>query len=223
VILNERQRHQYFLQNQLYSKGANIIVITESQILQAVIRILSPMFKRQTPLKPVQKVKEMLWPSMGWRRAAQYIYRRIVRLQDSTHNIASGLAIGAFVSFSPLLGTHFIQAAAVAYVLRVNVLSSLIGTFIGNPWTFPLIWWSGISFGTYLFGLLGVPAADTLPQTIDASVLWDILTHDPKRLFMPWMVGGYLVGLALTVPFYFAYYYMVQSAKNFKSGKQEAV
>ena len=44
------------------------------------------------------------------------------------------------VSFSPFIGFHFLLAILFAYLLRGNLIAALIGTFVGNPFTFPFIW-----------------------------------------------------------------------------------
>lgn len=171
------------------------------------------MFKRRVPLTPLQNVREMFWPSMGWVRACKYVRHRVIRLSDSSHKIAAGLAIGVAISFTPILGTHFIQAGLIAYLIRANFLAALIGTFAGNPWTFPFMWWAAIGLGSKLFGLMGLPASTALPDNITFGVFWDIIEHEPLRIFMPWMLGGYLLAL-LSWPFtYYLFYNMVRGAK----------
>lgn len=53
------------------------------------------------------------------------------------HEISLGVAVGIFVAFIPLFGSHTITAIALASLLRVNTLIVLIGTQISNPFTFP--------------------------------------------------------------------------------------
>lgn len=52
--------------------------------------------------------------------------------------ISLGIAVGVFVAFIPLFGTHTITAIALASLLRVNTLIVLLGAQISNPLTFPL-------------------------------------------------------------------------------------
>lgn len=164
------------------------------------------MFKRRKPLTILQNLKELFWPTMGWVRAGTYIKHRVIRLSDSNHKIALGLSFGTAISFTPIVGTHFIQAGILSYIFRGNLIASLIGTFAGNPWTFPFMWWAAISFGSYLFGLLGLPAQDTMPEEVTLSIMWEIIKHEPLRIFLPWAAGGYLLGILsmiVTYPFYF--------------------
>ncbi len=171
------------------------------------------MFKRRKPLTPLQNVKEACWPTMGWRRSFIYIKLRVIRLPDTSKKIAAGLAIGISVSFSPFIGTHLIQAVFFAYLFRASVVSALIGTIIGNPWSFPFIWWAAISFGAFLFELIGLSASTNLPDNMDFSILWEIIKTEPLRILLPWTLGGYLIAL-LSWPFsYFIFYHLVCGAK----------
>ena len=150
---------------------------------------------------------------MGWGRACRYARHRIVRLADSSRNIALGLAIGAGVSFTPLLGAHFIQAGLLAVLLRANVLAALIGTFVGNPWTFPFMWWAGISFGALIFQLFGLPAPAVPVDEITIPIIWDLIKNDPFRIFVPWFVGGYLLAVFSVPLSYLLFYNLVNGAK----------
>lgn len=171
------------------------------------------MFKRRKPRTLLQNTKELLWPTMGWIRTALYIKHKIARLSDTSQKIALGLAIGAGISFSPFIGTHFIQAGLLSYMLRANFFASLIGTFVGNPWTFPFMWWAAIAFGSFLFQIVGLPASATLPDDITFSIVIDLIKNDPFRIFAPWFVGGYLIAF-LSIPLtYILFFNLVNGAK----------
>lgn len=163
------------------------------------------MFKRRVSLTLFQKMREFVWPSMGWGRAFTYIKHRVLRLSDTPRNIALGLAIGAGVSFSPIMATHFAQAALLSLILRANIPASLIGTIVGNPWTFPFIWWASLSLGSAIFTAIGMPVEASPPDDLTFVMMWDMLLHDPMRLFMPLLLGGYIlcvIAIILTYPLY---------------------
>lgn len=175
------------------------------------------MFKRRKPLTLIKLTKEVFWPSIGWKRAISYTKHRLLRIADTTHNLSLGLAIGLGVSFSPLLGTHFIQAAILAFIFRANTFASLIGTFFGNPWTFPFIWWSGFSLGRFLFGFFGLEGAQGLPDELSFSIMWDIACTKPMELFLPWMLGGYIMVFVMITPAYLVYFPLIRGAKKAKA------
>ena len=155
----------------------------------------------------------MLWPTMGWRRAWVYTKHRLVRLKDSNHAIASGLAIGAAVSFIPIPGTHILQAAGFTWLLRGNILASFIGTLVGNPWTIPLMWWSSYKVGERAFEVMGLDV-----RSMPTQFTWDHLvtevTADPMGLILPWIFGGYVMMLLSCPVFYVIFYWLMVQARS---------
>ncbi|MBR3677021.1 MAG: DUF2062 domain-containing protein [Alphaproteobacteria bacterium] len=77
---------------------------------------------------------------------------QLKRLKGTPYSIAAGFACGVAISFTPFIGFHLILAAVTAWIIRGNVVSSAIGTLIGNPWTFPFIWIAVLSTGNFLLG-----------------------------------------------------------------------
>ena len=73
------------------------------------------MFQRKSPLTFLQSMRETVWPSMGWIRTAKYMVHRVLRLSDSPYRIAGGMAAGASISFTPIIGTHIVQAFILSF------------------------------------------------------------------------------------------------------------
>lgn len=170
-------------------------------------------FKRAKKRNALESLKEMIWPTMGWIRTLKYMRLRVIRLPDSSHKVALGLAFGSAISFSPLVGTHFIQAAFLAWLFRSNVLAAFIGTAIGNPFTFAFLWWSGFALGTSIFRFFGWHDAPTLPEDIDFYVVVDLIKSHPMDIVLPWMVGGYLL-FFITLPlFYYVYFGIIKAGR----------
>lgn len=88
----------------------------------------------------LSKVLSFFWPRIGWSRAWKYIMLRIQRLPGTPSSIAKGFACGVAVSFTPFIGAHLVLSGVVAWLMGGNVLAAVIGTVVGNPWTFPIIW-----------------------------------------------------------------------------------
>lgn len=55
----------------------------------------------------------------------------------SPAEIAFAVALGNFIGFIPVIGTHTLIAFGLAYILRLNPLIVLLGTQISNPISFP--------------------------------------------------------------------------------------
>ena len=98
-----------------------------------------------------QRFRVHLWPRRSFGRSGQYFWKRILRLRATPHAIAAGVAAGVFAAFLPFLGLHILIAAALAWLLRGNMLAAALGTAaVGNPLTFPLIWAATYAGGRFL-------------------------------------------------------------------------
>lgn len=170
------------------------------------------MFGRRDKRTLTQNIRELLWPSMGWKRTFRYVQHRLVRIKDTTGSIARGMAFGAAVSFAPVPGTHIITAGVLSWMTRGNVLASVIGTLVGNPWTFPLMWWGAYKVGDFVFFALGLPIRE-MPE----EFTWNNLVHeiktDPLELFVPWVCGGFILGALAWPVFYIIFYRLVRQAR----------
>nr|WP_245453534.1 DUF2062 domain-containing protein [Aquibium carbonis] len=142
----------------------------------------------------------MLWPRRSFWRSAQYFTKRVLRLTATPHAIAAGVAAGVFASFLPFIGFHFLLAAAVAWLLAGNLIASALGTAIGNPITFPLIWASSYKLGCAILG----SSATHGNAPIQLGKLWERLEFNQlwEPLLKPMTVGGIPIGLAFAITFY---------------------
>jgi len=104
------------------------------------------MFARRERRTLSKRVRAHVWPETGFRRAGKYLIARLFRLKSSPHGIAAGFAAGVAVSFTPLIGLHFVLAFALAFIVRGSLFAAALGTAIGNPLTFPFIF--ALSFWT---------------------------------------------------------------------------
>lgn len=87
----------------------------------------------------LRRLGDFLWPAMGPKRYIVYLARRAQRLRATPHAVAAGIASGAAVSIFPFIGFHFLLGFVLAFFTRGNMLAAAIGTAVGNPLTFPLI------------------------------------------------------------------------------------
>ena len=110
------------------------------------------LFKRRRRLSFLERVRTALWPTRSFDRSFRYTMLRLWRIPGSSHSIAIGCAAGVFAIFTPFLGFQMMLAALLAWALRGNVLASAVGTFAGNPLTYPVIWISTFTLGNFFLG-----------------------------------------------------------------------
>jgi len=150
------------------------------------------LFRRRVELHPLRKLRETFWPSAGWKRAIQYGWRRVWRLSGTPHAIAMGVAAGVFASCTPFIGFHILIAMLIAWVLRGNLIASAIGTFVGNPLTFPAIWFVVYEVGRYVVGA-PVAANPDIAETLRSDRAFDMILP----LLVPLTVGAIPVGVVV--------------------------
>ena len=105
------------------------------------------LFKRKKRLSVLMRLRYTLWPARSFGRSFRYRLLRLLRIQASPHSIALGCALGVFAVFSPFLGFQMMLGALLALALRGSVLASAVGSFAGNPLTYPVIWISTFTVG----------------------------------------------------------------------------
>jgi uncharacterized protein (DUF2062 family) len=170
------------------------------------------MFLRRNKLTVTSKIRDFFWPKSGWRRSYAYIFYRLARIAGTPYTLAAGFACGAAISFTPFIGLHFILGGILAWVIRANILSSAIGTAIGNPWTFPFIWVGiyevGKFFDPFYKGMKDVEPVlfDILSEMMDAMLHFDftIAADSGWPVFRTMLIGCVPAMIFVWLMFYFA-------------------
>ena len=137
--------------------------------------------------KFLRKLRAFFWPKKSFSRGWIYLLLRILRLRLSAYALAAGLGVGVGVSFTPLIGLHVLLAIALAYFIRGNIVIAIIGTAVGNPWTFPFIWAIIYWIGSHLLGL------DTTDAVVPA-LSYEVLLAEPGRILLSMLLGGAVLG-----------------------------
>jgi len=192
-------------------------------------------FKRRDPRPLLRTIAEFFWPRGGWRRAATYVLHRMRRLPDSPERICIGIAAGVYVSFLPIYGLHFLSAALVAWIFRGNILAALLGTFYGNPLTFPLMAAGGLELGGWLLDtevrvsvtrVMGAIAraggelTDNLFSVFNGEQAhWTRLLRFWDEVYLPYMLGGLILGLPFAVLAYFVHLPLVRAYQRRRQKK----
>jgi uncharacterized protein (DUF2062 family) len=129
--------------------------------------------------------------------------RRLRGIEATPHAIAAGFATGAAVSLSPLIGLHLVLGVALALLIRGNVLASAIGTLVGNPWTFPVIWLATYHIGAlllpeYAAGPIGTDTLARIAEDLTTSIVnldLSLLATTLWPLWLSMLVGSIPLGV----------------------------
>lgn len=198
-------------------------------------------FKRRDRRPIWQAVADFFWPRSGWGRAFTYVKHRVRRLPDPPHRIARGIFAGIFVTFTPFFGLHFFLAATVAWIMRGNIIASLLSTFVGNPLTFVPIMAISLQTGYFLTGQ-GTTLGDEVHRSLGGKFvdagrdlkhnIWAIFTDERAdwshlrlfydEVFFPYMVGGIIPGLIAGMIGYYISLPVIQAYQNRRKGVLKA-
>jgi len=136
-------------------------------------------------------------------------------LPASNYAISSGFACGSMVSFTPLLGLHFILALIFAYLIRGNLIAALIGTVVGNPLTFPFIWGLIYKVGTFVTTIKHV--------THSNEINFEMIVNQTYEIFFPMFVGGIIIAPLVWITTYFVIYSFISSYKKRKKRSKRSL
>ena len=200
------------------------------------------MFQRRNPRSYSRMAREAIWPRGGWSRALSYMNHRLRRLPDPPEVVARGVAAGVFAAFTPFYGLHFLVAYAIARLVKGNAIAALLGTFFGNPLTYVPIAWSALTTGHWILGT-GHRFAEHDPHGVfsafarAADDLWRnavaLFTHGHTtwhglagfwwEVFLPYLVGGILPGLACAVAAYYLTLPAIAAYAKAKAARQARI
>ena len=141
-------------------------------------------------------------------RFISYYKLKLARLPASPHAIAAGFACGSMVSFTPLLGLHFILAVVFAYLIRGNLIAALLGTIVGNPITFPFIW--GVIYK------VGAFVTATKHNQFNYEINFDMIITQTYEIFLPMLLGGIILAIPVWLITYLLTHSFVSSYKKSK-------
>lgn len=178
------------------------------------------LFRRREAESFLGRMRVHLWPRRSWSRSSRYVVYRLRRLTDSPHAVAVGFAAGVFSAITPFLGTHMIMAALIAWAIGGSIVAALLGTFVGNPLTYPVFWYSTYEVGNLMLGgTVAKQRIDLSDGIFQSSLeqLWPILK--------PMSLGSIPVGLALAALSYVLVKPMVEAyqhrrRRELKSGRE---
>ena len=140
------------------------------------------------------------------------IYEKLFKINDTPQKIALGMGVGVFSGILP--GTGPIAALFLAFILRVNRASALIGCMLTNTW---------LSFVTFILAIqagsaiLGIHWQDVRQgwNCFLSEFSWPLLFKWPVlEILLPVILGYLLIGLCLGFLAYLVTLIIINKAKH---------
>ncbi|MCX5710252.1 MAG: DUF2062 domain-containing protein [Candidatus Omnitrophica bacterium] len=128
---------------------------------------------------------------------------KILRMNNTPHEIALGIAIGVFIGILPVYGFHTILfLIAIATIRRVNKIAVLAGTNISLPPTVPIITWTAYDIGRIVFWGKYDPLTWSDFKNISFASI--------RSRYLPLFVGSLILGALCAVFFYYLVYFVTK-------------
>jgi len=120
---------------------------------------------------------------------------RLLRLNNSPHEISVGVAIGVFIGILPVYGLHTILVVIAAILVRpANKIAIFLGTSISLPPTVPPITWAGYEIGRLILKGRFEP--------LSWSVFKNITFQKICSFYQPLFLGSVVLGIICAAIFY---------------------
>ena len=143
-------------------------------------------------------------------RILKFLKHKIFRLRDLPESISGGLAWGAAVSLTPLIGLHLFTCFLGTFIMRGNLVAATVGTIIGNPWTFPVFFFIEYKIGSIFYN---VPVAD-----FELTISYFFLNFD--KLFIPTLIGSIPLSIATWfITYNVSKYFLLKNSKKWLKKK----
>ena len=135
----------------------------------------------------------------GPRERISQMLVRMRQLEGNPHTIALGMAVGIFISITPIIPLQTVVAIALAFLVRGSKSAAVLGTWLSNPLTIPVVYYADYKLGCSLLGYratLDSIAFDSFSQLMELGleVTW-------AMIYGSLVLGGLLGVIAYFVTF----------------------
>ncbi len=132
---------------------------------------------------------------------------KLIRQQNSPHEIALGAGIGAFISVLPVYGLHTVLVVLAAIIVRpANKIAIFLGTNLSLPPTIPFITWAGYEIGRFILKK-GLPPSDW-------GFFKNLTFHKIAGFYQPLFLGSLILGVVCAGVVYGLTFFVVKKVKE---------
>lgn len=143
----------------------------------------------------------------GPRERISQMWVRMRQLEGNPHYVALGMAIGVFISITPIIPLQTVVAIVLAFLVRGSKSAAVLGTWLSNPLTIPLVYYANYQLGCVLLGhqaTLDNIAFDSFSQMMELGleVTWAMI------------IGSLVIGGSLGVVAYLVTFRAFKTFRN---------
>ena len=140
--------------------------------------------------------------------------RKVFSAYATPRSIATGAAVGFFITMLPIQGFQMITALPVCRLFRGNFFSAIGPIWLTNPVTAPFFYYI-----SYVVGALVTGYSATLDYAFFSSVALDNIVVKLQQILVPLFVGSVLIGLFFAAVAYPIFYLIALRIKKRRQTK----
>ena len=147
--------------------------------------------------------------NLTWTNIKRYFRENVSETEETPAQIAKAAGLGTMFGILPIWGYQIIAELAVAHLLKINKVITVIFSNISSPPCIPFILW-----GSYALGglLLGGDTSLPSPKEIDLNYAWSLGKQYVIGAIVLAIISGITVGLAT--------YFIVKHSREKKEAKK---
>jgi uncharacterized protein (DUF2062 family) len=130
-------------------------------------------------------------------RFFKFIYLKLFRINDAPQKIALGLGLGVFLGVFP--GTGPVAALTLAFLLRVNRASALLGSILTNTWLSIPVFLVALKVGSLITGVDYWHLRDEWNILAKNFNLGGLFSISARKVVLPVLTGYFAVSLTIGV------------------------
>jgi uncharacterized protein (DUF2062 family) len=138
----------------------------------------------------------------SFKRLPGFLYRKMVRINDTPQRISLGLALGVLAGLIP--GTGPLAAVTLAFIFRVNRFSALLGSLITNTWLSILTLIPAVKLGSVMLNLSWHDLYQDWSVFIKEFHWTALLEASVYKIILPVLLGYVTIGTVIAVSVYLA-------------------
>ncbi|MFA5145190.1 MAG: DUF2062 domain-containing protein [Candidatus Omnitrophota bacterium] len=140
------------------------------------------------------------------------LYLELFKINDSPQKIALGLGLGVFSGIFP--GTGPLAALFLAFLLRANRASALLGSLLTNTWLSFVTFLLAIKLGSALFGVSWQKLQQDWASFLSSFSWLSLFKTGILKIILPVIAGYLLIAFCLGLLVYLTALLVLQRRKT---------
>lgn len=137
--------------------------------------------------------------------------RTIITIRATPRQVATGVALGAFIAFTPFIGLQMLLAGLFATLIGASRKAAVLAVWISNPFTIGPIFALTYQIGVWLVAASAASAAvlnpqptQPLPEVLTTSSGWTMgaVLQAGEGVLVPLLLGGVVLGIVASAVSY---------------------